>query len=521
MKREKLQDAVGMVGDDLIAEAADYKIKKRRKFRWIPAVAILLCISVLMGVAALQQNKESISETPENENSLLADSADDNIKENIQESATDVSKTENYYSLDYCLGKAVYPTRVQNYTFNTDPNDLNAYDSWQKEVESFRAAYDSNTPDLSKFITYSTKAFLGDTEDNAIYSPVNVYMALAMLAETSGGKSRTQILNALGSDGIGSLRADANALWNALYTDDGTAKTVLGNSLWLCEEGEYKKDTIDILAKNYYTSTFEGRMGTKEYDEVLRGWLNEQTDGMLSNQVKGISMPEDTALALASTILFNAKWADEFNPDKNTTEVFNGTNGKVKTEFMHESRNGSVSVGDSFTAYKKYFTENGSMTFVLPKEGMSPKELINTEEFAEFLLCGGRESYMSDLTDKPCWKSERHAIVNFSMPKFDVSSQLDLTDDLSKLGITDITDEIKADMSPITDAGAFLDSMVHGARVTVDEKGCKAAAFTMMLCGATAAPLDEIDFTLDRPFVFIINGYDGLPLFVGVVNNLE
>ena len=517
MKREKLQDAVGMVGDNLIAEAADHKIKKRRRFRWIPAAAILLCISVLTCAAAFRPKEESAPLMPEN---LLADDAGD-VEETVRESATDASKNEVSYSLDYCLGKAVYPERVQNYTLSADLNDPDAYNKWQNDVDSFRAAYDADTPDLGKFITHSTKAFLGDTEGNVIYSPVNVYMALAMLAETSDGDSRAQILNALGSDGIESLRSDANALWNALYTDDGTAKTILGNSLWLREEGEYKKDTIDILAKNYYASTFEGRMGTKEYDEVLRGWLNEQTDGMLTDQTERLSMPEDTVLALASTILFNAKWSEEFDPEKNTEETFYGTEGEVRTEFMHESVNGTVSVGDNFTAYKKYFTENGSMTFVLPREGMSPGELINTDEFGDFLLCGGRESYSAEYTDKPCWTKERRAIVNFSMPKFDVSSQLDLTGDLSKLGITDITDEYKADMSPITEAGGFLDKMVHGARVTVDEKGCKAAAFTMLVCGATSAPLDEISFTLDRPFVFIINGYDGLPLFVGVVNNLQ
>ncbi len=506
MKKEKLQDAIGMIGDDLIQEAADAEPTKKARVKWIALVAAMLSAFMVMGIGVAMHFN-----SPESEGAVPMD----------REIAEITNESFNIDATPFVLQKAVYPERVLNYSLTADLNDSEAYDKWQNDRDSFRAAYNSNTPDLSKFIEYSTKAFLADTEDNAIYSPVNVYMALAMLAETSGGESRAQILNALGSDSIESLRTDANALWNALYTDDGTAKTVLANSLWLREEGEYKREPLEILAEKYYASTFEGRMGSKEYDEVLRGWLNEQTDGMLTDQVKGIGLPEDTVLALASTILFNAKWADEFNPERNTEEVFNGTNGKVRTEFMNESRNGSVSVGDNFTAYKKYFTENGHMTFILPKEGMSPQELIATDEFTEFLLCGGRESYMSDMTDKPCWDRERRAIINFSMPKFDISSQLDLTGDLAKLGIVDITDEIKADMYPITDTGAYLDSMIHGARVTVDEKGCKAAAFTMMLCGATSAPLDEINFVLDRPFVFVINGYDGLPLFIGTVNNIN
>ncbi len=357
MKKEKLQDAIGMVGDDLIQEAANTEPAKKARVKWIALVAAMLSAFMVMGIGVAMHFN-----SPESEGAVPMD----------QEIAEISKESFNIDATPFVLQKAVYPERVLNYSLTADLNDSEAYDKWQNDRDSFRAAYNSNTPDLSKFIEYSTKAFLSDTEDNAIYSPVNVYMALAMLAETSGGESRAQILDALGSDSIESLRTDANALWNALYTDDGTAKTVLANSLWLREEGEYKREPLEILAEKYYASTFEGRMGSKEYDEVLRGWLNEQTDGMLTDQVKGIGLPEDTVLALASTILFNAKWADEFNPERNTEEVFNGTNGKVRTEFMNESRNGSVSVGDNFMAYKKYFTENGHMTFILPKEGKTP-----------------------------------------------------------------------------------------------------------------------------------------------------
>jgi len=32
-------------------------------------------------------------------------------------------------------------------------------------------------------------------------------------------------------------------------------------------------------------------------------------------------------------------------------------------------------------------------------------------------------------------------------------------------------------------------------------------------------PSSRVNFVLDRPFVFVITGIDGLPLFVGTVNN--
>ena len=55
----------------------------------------------------------------------------------------------------------------------------------------------------------------------------------------------------------------------------------------------------------------------------------------------------------------------------------------------------------------------------------------------------------------------------------------------------------------------------------IDEEGCKAVAFTMLeYAGSPPPPDDFVDFVLDRPFIFVITSQVGLPLFVGVVNNI-
>ena len=54
----------------------------------------------------------------------------------------------------------------------------------------------------------------------------------------------------------------------------------------------------------------------------------------------------------------------------------------------------------------------------------------------------------------------------------------------------------------------------------IDEDGCEAAAYTV-LTKETTAMIEEpetVDFTLDRPFLFVLTGIDGAPLFAGVVN---
>lgn len=50
------------------------------------------------------------------------------------------------------------------------------------------------------FVAGSAARFLTDTGgENAVYSPLSAYMALAMLAELTDGESRNQLLGALGA----------------------------------------------------------------------------------------------------------------------------------------------------------------------------------------------------------------------------------------------------------------------------------------------------------------------------------
>ena len=83
--------------------------------------------------------------------------------------------------------------------------------------------------------------------------------------------------------------------------------------------------------------------------------------------------------------------------------------------------------------------------------------------------------------------------------------------------------EANADFSAVTDQPLFLSQALHGVRVKIDERGCEAAAYTMMAADTSAAPapeVEEIEFILDRPFLFVITNRVGLPLFVGIVNQL-
>ncbi len=117
------------------------------------------------------------------------------------------------------------------------------------------------------------------------------------------------------------------------------------------------------------------------------------------------------------------------------------------------------------------------------------------------------------------YDQQKFLIVNFKVPKFDVMSEIQLGEALQDLGITKVF-TASADFSPTSeDAGLFVSDASHAARVMIDENGVTGAAYTLIYVAASKPPDETVDFVLDRPFLFVVQGHDGVPLFVGVVNH--
>lgn len=410
--------------------------------------------------------------------------------------------------------------------------DYDAYweaaDPWRDMMRGLRTRLDANTS-IDDFVSTSTAQILsGAGKENRVYSPLNLYMALAMLAETAGGNSRQQILDVLGADSIEALRSDAATVWQNFYEDDDMGVSVMANSLWLRDDMTYSQDTLDTLARNYYASSFAGEMGSEEYDQALRDWTNEQTRDMLTEQAEGLSFHPEAVLGLVSTLYFKSAWSDPFNPDLNTRDVFHSPSGDVEAEFLNKGggHQGTYYWGEHFGAVPLGFQSSSHsyrMWLILPDEGCTVDDLLESGEAMEFLLYNKYGVYDEE-TDEMVggWPDQKYLKIDLSLPKFDVSSDLELSGELKKLGITDVFLREDSNFDPLgasTDYAIILSQVQHAARVMIDEEGCTAASYVdLMLCGDGAPPDDEVDFTLDRPFLFAITGESDLPLFLGVVN---
>lgn len=384
-----------------------------------------------------------------------------------------------------------------------------AYDAWQEDRQAQQNQAGLYQDDFKGFLGKSIPQFLsGPEKENRIYSPLSVYLALGMLAELTDGNSRRQILDLLGTDSIQKLRSQASALWNANYCNDGATTSILASSLWLNEDISFAPSAMKQLTETYYASSYQGTMGSKEFNKALQNWLNEQTGGLLEDQASGVNLDADTILALATTVYFRAKWSEEFMEGNTSPDVFHASEKDITCDFMHQTDSQEYYWGDKFSATAKQFEGGGSMWLILPDEGITADELLKDEETMAFLLSNGD------------WENSKHLTVNLAVPKFDATSNLNLISSLQELGVTDVFDGNVSDFSPMTKDtdGIFVSKAEHAARVMIDEEGCTAAAYTVMaVCGAAMPPEEEVDFVVNRPFLFAITGNDGLPLFAGVV----
>ncbi len=343
-------------------------------------------------------------------------------------------------------------------------------------------------------------------EGNRAYSPLNVYTALGMLSELTGGETRSQILELAGAAGKDALSDDISGLLKANYRDEGLTESIPANSIWLDNDISYSADPLNLLAEKYYASSFYGNMGDEEYNEKYRGWINDMTRGLLSEQISDCKLYPDTMMSLVSTFYLQATWGENFDPENNTQAVFHAPDGDMTCEFMNEDAMYPFNYhkGERFAVYKKNFSRGGEMRFFLPDEGISVNELLSDEEFKEILAAKSLPDIMY--------------YVEVSIPKFDAASTLELKDALKTLGMTDAFDIGAADFSPLTKTAAAVTSATQEVRVTVDENGVTAASAFQMV-GGMGGTDRTARFVLDRPFIYEIVSDTGCPLFVGIIEN--
>ena len=267
-----------------------------------------------------------------------------------------------------------------------------------------------------------------------------------------------------------------------------------------------------MLADKYYASSFSGVPGSAEMDQALRIWTDSNTGNLLTEYTKEMSLDSGTVLEILSAIYYKAMWTEEFQERNTEKAVFHGASGDTNADMMKKTDIFGVYHADNFTSLGLNLNDSGSMYFLLPDEGTDVNSIVSDSDVMKAVRHDGAEENYSS------------ALVHLSVPKFRVSCKTDLLDAISSFGVTDALDASLADFSPLTmdKKEIYLSKAEHAAMIEIDEHGVTGAAYTeLALTRGAAVEVDEMDFILDRPFMFIVTGADGSVLFSGVVRNID
>ena len=410
--------------------------------------------------------------------------------------------------LSGCTGKGVDKPAGENQLQQSEP-------AIQGSVMTLPARdTDEPTPTIPPIDGYDgfmsvLSAALMDGKSNKNLSPVSVYIALAMAAEGAIGGTQEELLAVLGEKKMKDLRKSVEKMLKDIKTEGTGGELVLANSIWLGRQDEsvtFHEAYVNTLAKRYGAEAGEVRFGEAEAGEKIAAWIKEKTRDKIQPSEDAMTFDGDTLSVLINTIYLKDGWQTPFIQERTEQGTFFGLQGKeISVKYMCRTDSDAAIVrGEGYLRYALSLGEVGRMVFVLPNEDVSLESLLGSPEKINELLRGGEKV---------------NADVNLKVPKFSFQDRTDLEKTLMDLGVR-ISFTGGADFSGITDTPAHISRVLQESHIGVDENGVEAAAYTLIALGKSAMSIEErerIDFHLTRPFLYAIEDYDGMVLFIGTV----
>jgi serpin B len=242
--------------------------------------------------------------------------------------------------------------------------------------------------------------------------------------------------------------------------------------------------------------------------QVINAWVEQQTQGKITDLFPQGSIDATTRLVLANAIYFKAAWESPFDPTSTRNEPFTLLDdSQASVPMMHSKSEASYlyALGSNYQAVGlPYAGSNIMMVVLMPASG----------SFADFeagLTDTQLAGILAGMTGKP---------LNLALPKFKIESEFSLKSTLASLGMPDAFDN-NADFSGMDGTkDLFIGDVLHKAYVNVDENGTEAAAATGFVMVGMAAPAQVQNVTIDHPFLFLL--FDPLTktvLFMGRMLN--
>jgi serpin B len=366
----------------------------------------------------------------------------------------------------------------------------------------------SRSDELTDFALRLFKAS-ADGNQNILISPLSVLCAIAMTANGADGQTREQIEATIGMS-VEELNLYLYSYLNSLPSEKKYTLH-LANSLWITDDTSLtvEKNFLQANADYYGASVYKAQFDDPQTVKDINNWVNKETDGTIPSILDEI--PDEAIMYIVNALAFDAEWKNSYEKDQIKAGIFTNEDGSTQSVEMMHSTEGKYIKDNNATGFIKYYS-GGKYAFVaiLPEEGLSVSEYINTLDGATLgtLLSNAKR------TD-----------VEVAIPKFSTEYEVEMSDILIDMGMRDAFDPDCADFSRLghtTDGNIVIDRVLHKTELEVGEKGTKAGAATVVeMVNKMSLPHVSEQVYLNRPFVYmLVDCENNIPFFIGEVNNL-
>lgn len=355
------------------------------------------------------------------------------------------------------------------------------------------------------------KTIANTTERNVFISPLSVSIALGMVRNGAEGVTKTEMNSTLKMNGL--TDTEINEYYRLMQTTlpalDPKTKLSIANSIWIRESTEFQVKPPFLKTNSDYFNTYVKMMDFNQAWAVdtINGWANRKTNGLIPKVINGID--PTTMMLLMNAIYFKGTWVTQFDKKATTESNFTNEDGQFLKVNMMIVTDTFAYAEDAKAQYMDmpYGNKAFSMTVILPKQGKTTTEILNTMTSESF----------TSVVDK----LEKQK-VHVYFPRFKVKQTFQLNKMLQDMGMKKAFQE-NAELDGIAALKPLFVSFVkHDTYVEVTEEGTEAAAVTTVGVGTTSADPLERYFIADRPFLFVIREKStGIILFIGKMGNVE
>ncbi len=345
---------------------------------------------------------------------------------------------------------------------------------------------------------------------NVLISPLSIQLALTMAANGAEGETKAQLEALLGGEiAIEELNEYLYTYVNNLPNDKGYLLNV-ANSIWFRDTERFAvKDEFLATNKGYYDAeAYKGPFDNTTLSDI-NNWVSNKTDGMIDQIVECIE--ENDIMFIINALLLDAEWSEKYSEYSVGNGKFTTEDGVEQDAEMMYSMEGRYIETENATGFEKsYKYDKYSFVALLPKEGVSVRELMSGLDASALLSTLENISYESVYT---------------VLPKFEVDYRLEMMDVLMGLGVTDMFEDDLADFSALGEyqnKNIVVGDVIHKTAISVCENGTKAAAVTSVQLDAGSSPIEPKKVILNRPFVYmIIDNETNLPIFMGALTSIN